>query len=146
MNLVRYHEPFRGLDDLHDEINRLFGVSMGKQLLPKEDILAPSIDISEDREHVYVEADLPGFDQKDIKVTAKGNMLSISAKHDEKKEEKNKNYHRIERVQGSYFRQVMLPSTVESQKVKAGYKNGVLKLTLPKKEEEKGKEIKVETE
>ena len=146
MTLMKYHEPFKALEDLHEEINRLFGVSAGRGLATREDIFAPSIDISEDKDNIYVEADLPGFDQKDIKVNTKGSTLTISAKHDEKKEEKNKNYHRIERVQGSFFRQVILPSTVESARVKATYKNGVLKLALPKKEEEKGKEVKIENE
>ncbi len=148
MALMRYRpeDPWKALETLQDEINKLFNFSFGKFPALKEEILAPSVDIWEDKDNIYVEADLPGFDQKDINLSIKGDSLVLTAKKEETKEEKKKNYYRCERFQGSFYRDIALPSSVDASKVKASYKNGVLKVTLPKKEEEKEKEIKVEVE
>ncbi len=148
MALMKYKrdDPFRALEALHDEINKLFNFSWGRFPAIREEILAPSVDVWEDKDNIYVEADIPGFEQKDISLNLKGDNLIISAKKDETKEEKKKNYYRCERYQGSFYREVILPSHIDASKIKAGYKNGVLKVTLPKKEEEKGKEIKIEVE
>ncbi len=148
MALMKYKrdDPFRALEALHDEINKLFNLSWGRFPALREEILAPSVDVWEDKDNIYVEADIPGFEQKDISLNLKGDNLIISAKKDETKEEKKKNYYRCERYQGSFYREVILPSNIDASKIKAGYKNGVLKVTLPKKEEEKGKEIKIEVE
>ena len=148
MALMKYKrdDPFRALEALHDEINKLFNFSWGRFPTLREEILAPSVDVWEDKDNIYVEADIPGFEQKDISLNLKGDTLIISAKKEETKEEKKKNYYRCERYQGSFYREVILPSNIDASKIKAGYKNGVLKVTLPKKEEEKGKEIKIEVE
>ena len=140
----RRNDPWKALEDLHEEIDRLFDFSPLRKA--SNEVFTPLIDISEDENNVYVEADLPGFDQRDVTLSLKGDILSISAKKDEKKEEKKKNYYRLERMQGSFYREVLLPANVESSKIKAVYKNGVLKVTLPKKEEDKGGEIKIEVE
>jgi HSP20 family protein len=148
MALMRYrrNDPWKMLETLQEEINKLFDFSFGKIPATKEEILSPSVDIWEDKDNIYVEADLPGFEQKDIKVSVKGDSLSISAKKEETKEEKKKNYYRCERFQGSFYRELDLPSSVDTSKIKAQYKNGVLKITLPKVEKEKEKEIEIEVE
>jgi HSP20 family protein len=147
MKLIPYKNrttPFSLLDELHEEINRLFHTPFDRTpALLREDFYAPSVDISEDDANIYVDADIPGFDQKNIKVNVKNDMLTISAKRDEKKEEKKKNFHRVERIQGSFYRQILLPSDVNTDKVKASYKNGVLKIVLPKKEESKAKDVDI---
>ncbi|OQX88074.1 MAG: hypothetical protein B6D55_01470 [Candidatus Omnitrophica bacterium 4484_70.2] len=146
MKLTRYREdPWRALEDLQKEINKLFDFSFGRFLASKE-FFTPSVDVWEDKENVYVEADLPGFEQKDINLALRGNLLTISAEREEKKEEKKKGYLRCERFQGKFYRELELPKEVDASKIKATYKNGVLKMTLPKKEEEKEKEIKIEIE
>ncbi len=146
MKLVRYRDnPWKALEDLQNEINKLFDFSFGKFPATSE-IFAPSVDVYEDKDNIYVEADLPGFEQKDINLALKGDVLTISAQKEEKKEEKKKNYYRCERFQGKFYREVDLPASVEASKIKAVYKNGVLKITLPKKEEDKEKEIKIDVE
>ncbi len=146
MKLVRFREdPWRALEDLQKEINKLFDFSFTK--MPASlDISSPSVDIYEDKDNVYVEADLPGFEQKDINLSLKGDTLTISAEKEEKKEEKKKGYLRCERFQGKFYRELELPRKVDASGIKAVYKNGVLKITLPKKEEEKKKEIKIDIE
>jgi len=147
MKLVRWSDnPWRALEQLQDEINRLFDFSFGRLPQERETVYAPSVDVSEDKDNIYVEADLPGLEQKDINISLRRDSLCISAKREEKKEEKRKNYHRVERVSRNFYREIALPSTVDTDKIKAVYKNGVLKVTLPKKEEEKEKEIKIEVE
>lgn len=147
MKLVRYRkDPWKALEDLQNEINRLFDFSFAKLPTLREEVLAPSVDIYEDKDNIYVESDLPGFEQKDINISLKGNTLTISAQRDEKREEKKKDYYHCERFQGKFYRELDLPTTVETDKIKANYKNGVLKITLPKKEEEKEKEIKIDVE
>ena len=147
MALMRYRkqDPFKALEDLQEEINRLFDTSLS---LPKvrDEIFIPSVDISEDRDNVYVDVDIPGLEQKDIKVNLNKDTLVISGSKQESKEEKNKNYHRIERFQGSFLREIPLDNNIDTSQVKAQYKNGVLHITLPKKEEEKTKSIEVKVE
>jgi len=148
MALIRYRrgDPWKMLEALQEEINKLFDFSFRKVPASKEETFSPSVDIWEDKDNIYIEADLPGFEQKDVKVSIKGEALIISAKKEETKEEKKKNYYRCERFQGSFWRQLDLPSSVDTSKIKANYKNGVLKITLPKVEREKEKEIDIEVE
>lgn len=142
----RREDPFRLLRDFGSEIERFFESPFGA--LTKEDaqVLAPSVDVSEDKNNIYVEANLPGFEQKDVKVKMKKDAVVITADREEKKEEKKKNYHRCERYQGSFYREIGLPQSVDGQKIKAKYKNGVLKIELPKKGEEAEKEISINVE
>ncbi len=148
MRIIPYRreDPFKLLHDFGTEIEKFFEPTFGG--LTKEDsqILAPSVDISEDKGNIYVEANLPGFEQKDVKVKMKGDSLVLSANREEKKEEKKKNYYRCERYQGNFYREIKLPQTVDAQGIKAKYKSGVLNVTLPKREEEQGKEISVDVE
>jgi HSP20 family protein len=138
-------DPWKTLEDIQEEMNRLFDLSLPKYARERE-VGYPAVDISEDENNLYVEADLPGFEQKDIKVSFKNDTLRISASRDEKKEEKKANYHRIERFQGRFERIIPFTKKVEGNKVKAQYKNGVLKITVPKAPEEKAKEITINVE
>jgi HSP20 family protein len=147
MKLVRWHEnPWKSLELLHNELDRFFEQPLGKTIFEKGLFSAPSLDISEDKDSIYVEADVPGVEQKDINISLRKNFLCIQAKKEETKDRKEKNYHRLERVSRNFYREVFLPKTVDADKVKAVYKKGVLNLTLPKKEEEKEKEIKIDVE
>jgi len=147
MQLLRYQkDPFQFLDALQDELGRIVNFPRSRNLTSKDDVLAPSLDISEDKENIYVEGDFPGFDQKDISVKIKEKELVISAKREIKKEETKKNYYCCERFQGNLYRETNLPSEIDEGKVSAKYKNGLLRVTLPKKEPEKSKEISIEHE
>ncbi|MDR1453904.1 MAG: Hsp20/alpha crystallin family protein [Candidatus Margulisbacteria bacterium] len=104
----------------------------------------PRVDIHEDEDNVYVEADLAGLDQKDIKIEVdEDNVLKLAGEREYKKEDGNKNYHRVERQYGRFERSFALGQNVEADKTKAEFKNGELKLTIPKKAEKKPRAIEI---
>ena len=111
------------------------------------DFIVPKVDIAETDDEIQVSADLPGLDEKDIKVTLDENLLTIQGEKKAEHEEKQKNYHLMERSYGSFQRSIPLPVGVEQKKVRASFKKGVLQVTLPKLPEAKTqrKQIKVET-
>jgi HSP20 family protein len=93
---------------------------------------SPSVDISENDKEIKVSAELPGLDDDDIQVTLDRDLLTISGEKKEEKEDKRQNYYRLERSYGSFRRSLRLPAEVEADKIEATFKNGVLKITLPK--------------
>jgi HSP20 family protein len=103
------------------------------------------VDISEDEKAIYVSADMPGMNKEDVKVSLEDDVLSISAERKQEEEEKTKGYHRIERNWGSMSRSFSVGENVDAENIAASYDNGVLKVTIPKKEAEpkKGKDIAV---
>ena len=104
----------------------------------------PAVDILETENELVIKADLPDVDMKDIQVELENGTLSLKGERKFETEEKNQGYHRIERSYGSFARYFSLPETVEADKVKADYKNGVLSVTLPKKEVAKPRTVKVD--
>jgi HSP20 family protein len=106
----------------------------------------PSLDVAETKNDVVVKAEVPGMDPKDIDISLSNGVLTIKGQKKQEREEKEENYHLIERSYGSFTRSVQLPGEVQSDKISASYKNGVLKVTLPKSEETKKKEIKIKVE
>jgi len=104
----------------------------------------PAVDILETENELVIKADLPDVDMKDIHVEIENGTLSLKGERKFESEEKDQGYHRIERSYGSFARYFSLPDTVEPDKVKADYKNGVLKVTLPKKEIAKPRTVKVD--
>lgn len=94
----------------------------------------PALDMSETETAVEVKMDVPGLKPEDIEIQVRGNLLTISGKTHEEKEEKGREFHRVERHQGSFSRSVTLPCEVVGAKANAEYKNGVLTLTMPKME------------
>ena len=99
------------------------------------------VNVSEDKENVYVEMTLAGFTEEDIKVTVEGSSLTVKAEANEKEESKGKKYYRREITSNSVVRSITLPTHVASDKASAEFENGILTLTLPKAEEAKPKEI-----
>jgi HSP20 family protein len=106
----------------------------------------PSLDVSETKNDVVIKAELPGMDPKDIDISLANGFLTIKGEKKHEKEEKEENYHLVERSYGSFTRSVRLPREVQSDKISASFKNGVLRVTLPKSEEAKKKEIKIKVE
>ncbi len=105
----------------------------------------PTVDIDEDEKNIYVKADLPGMNEKDIDISINNNVLTIKGERSEEDEDKDKNKHRIERRYGYFERSFSLPEHVVTDKAKAKYKNGVLKLEIPKDEKKaKSKKISIE--
>lgn len=103
----------------------------------------PSLDLSETETAVEVKMDVPGFKPEDIEIQVRGNFLTVSGKAQDEKEEKGREFHRIERRQGAFSRSVTLPCEVIGTKAKAEYKNGVLTLNMPKTEPVHAQKIEV---
>jgi len=110
-----------------------------------ERFIVPAFDVSETDDHIIVKADLPGVDVKDLDISIVGNVLTVRGEKKQEKEEKNESYHRIERSYGSFSRSISLPAEVNPDAVEAVYKDGVLKLTIPKAEKSKPKKIEIKT-
>jgi HSP20 family protein len=105
---------------------------------------APSVDIYEDKDRLVLKADLPGINEKDISLDVDGNRLTLNGERRMEKETKEENYHRIERAYGQFVRSFTLPNTIDADGIKATYKNGVLEVSLPKKEEVKPKHVSID--
>ena len=103
----------------------------------------PTIDVAESETHFEVMVDLPGLKPEEVHVELKEGDLWISGKREEKKEEKGKTYHRVERHHGEFRRVLPLPSTIDADQIDAKFESGVLKITIPKTEESKAKHIEV---
>jgi HSP20 family protein len=104
----------------------------------------PSVDISETKDKLVIEADLPGLEKKDVQVNITGNVLTIKGEKADEKKEKEENYYRCERYRGSFQRTLSLPVEVKADKAEAHFEKGVLKITLPKVEAAKSKQIKIQ--
>ncbi len=106
----------------------------------------PEVDVTEGEKGIYVKADIPGLEQKDINVEIKDNVLTISGEKKYENEEKSEKEHRIERSYGSFSRSFSLPENINREKIKAKYNNGVLKLELPKTKEIKKNTVSINVE
>lgn len=147
MRLVKYN-PWRDMLDLEERVNRMFG-DLAPSRTRREDLIGawePAVDVYETEKDFVLKAELPEVEEKDVHVSMEGNILTISGERRKEEEIKEENYHRTERFHGSFCRSFVLPDTVNRENIKATYKQGVMKLTLPKKEAVKPKEIKVEVE
>lgn len=143
MNIVKWH-PGKDVINLRTELDKVFGDLFGLSTDSTFDSWAPAVDIAENENEFIVKAEIPGLKQEDIKVTLKNDALTISGEKQQEKEDKHKNYHRIERSYGSFNRSFYLPSKVVEEKIKATYKNGLLEIVIPKSEETKPKEIAID--
>jgi HSP20 family protein len=144
MQAINRWEPARGAMNLRDQINRVFADLLERT--GEESNLttwAPPVDIFETEHELVVKADLPDVDPKDLDIRVESNILTIRGERKFEKNVKEENYLRIERAYGSFTRSFSLASTVNSEAIKADYKNGVLTLSIPKREEAKPKQIKI---
>ena len=149
MTLLTRWEPLREYSSMQNRINqmnRLFRESYSPEG-PEEALTstsyAPAVDIYEDEHNITLKIDVPGIDEKDIDVRIEGNTLTVHGERKIEKEEKEENFHRVERQYGEFTRSFTLPSSVDTGQVNANYNNGVLKIALAKKAEAKPKQIQV---
>jgi HSP20 family protein len=105
----------------------------------------PAIDVSETPKQIVVKAEIPGMEAKDMDISLNGRVLTLKGEKKSEQEEKEENYHRVERRYGAFSRSFELPTDVDANKVKASYKDGVLKLSLPKTKEQSVKKIEIKT-
>jgi HSP20 family protein len=150
MNLIRY-EPtafpfFREMEAMSDRLNRLLGVTPrgngGKESLTVTD-WSPAVDIQETEKEYLVKAELPEVKLEDVKVTVENGVLAIQGERRQEKEEKNKKFHRVERSYGTFLRTFAVPLDAEENKVAADFKDGILRVHLPKAEKPRPKAIEV---
>jgi HSP20 family protein len=141
MSLVRW-EPFRDLLSLQERLNRAFEASRqsGEEQLGT---WAPAVDIYETEKEIVLKADLPGIALADVDIRLDNNVLTVRGERRFEKEVKDDNYHRVERAYGNFVRTFTLPNTVNAEQIEGAYENGVLKITMPKREEARPKQIKV---
>ena len=137
-------EPFRDMLSLRADMDRLFSSLFGGGYEEREGLWAPLVDIEEDNDTIMVKVEIPGMKKEDIKVSVQSNILTITGERKHESETKNKTFHRVERSYGKFSRMITLPTDVDSDKVKANYKDGILSITLPKPEAVKPKHIDVE--
>lgn len=141
-------DPFREWFDLQRGINQLFEESAGKT--PREGLAlstwTPAVDVYEDENSFLIKLEVPEVKKEDVKVDLHDDTLSISGVRRIENEEKREGYHRVERSYGEFYRSFALPPNVNTDGINAQFKDGVLRLTLPKKEEAKPKQISVNVE
>jgi len=153
MTLTRWQksnwDPVRQLSSLRDEIDRLFESPLswfetGSQ--PFSGGWIPAINVYEDKDHVFVRAEVPGMKKEEIDISLHEGVLTLSGERKLEKEYEKAESHRTERFIGRFQRSVTLPAPVDSANVRATYKDGILSITLPKAEEAKPKQITVNAE
>ncbi len=140
-------DPWRELMDVHSEMTRLFDMYFGPRTRPGglvERAWAPPADVYETRDDLVVTVELPGVKEKDVHLSIMGDVLTLKGERPAAREVKEENYHRIERWSGPFERQIQLPIPVQADRVRATYRDGILEIRLPKVEEVKPREIKIE--
>ncbi len=146
MNITKW-DPFKDLMSLQNRMNRLFEDSM-RGARDSDTSLggaawSPPVDIYETENEIILKAELPGVDQNGIDIQVESNTLSLRGERKMETDTRRENYYRIERAYGSFYRSFTLPGSVNQERIHADYKDGVLTVELPKREETKPKQIKV---
>lgn len=146
MAVLRW-SPFRDMLGFRDEIDLAFDNFFPRtgERSTLETAWAPTVDIYETKDEVIIDAEIPGMKQSDISVSISDNILTIKGEKKQEKEVKEENFHRVERVYGMFSRSFTLPVGIKEENIKAVYKDGVLKISLPKAEEKKPKPITIES-
>lgn len=143
-------DPFRELEEVHNRLASVFDSGFPRSRDREQSILttawAPLVDISEDDKSYQINVELPEMRREDIKVNVENGVLTISGERLREKEEENRKYHRVERAYGSFVRNFTLPQNVDSNKVNATYRDGVLHVSIEKSESARPKAIEVKVD
>lgn len=144
MKLARW-DPFREVEEILDRGGRALDWPFrgGRNLIAREADWAPRVDISETDKEFTIKAEVPGIKREDVKINIEDHVLSIHGESKQEKEEEGKRFHRVERFYGSFNRSFALPENVDEEQIAANFKDGLLSLTIPKKEAEKAKAIEI---
>ena len=144
MTVLTRWSPYRELNALQSRMNRLFEAQYGgREESLTSGAFVPPVDVYEDEHSIQLKLEVPGVDEKDLGIKIENNTLTVTGERKLEKEEKEENFHRVERRYGSFTRSFTLPSTVNTDDIRADYEHGVLKVRLAKRTEAKPKEIKV---
>ena len=143
MRITRWN-PYGDVNSLHSTLDRVFqDFNRGSDELMTSGTFVPPVDIYEDEHGITLKMEVPGVPQENLNINLENSTLTVSGERKLEKNEKEENFHRIERRYGSFVRSFTLPNTVDSEKVNANYDNGILSIQLAKKAEAKPKQIKV---
>ena len=142
MAITRW-DPFREVQSLQNRVNALFRDFSDGESSTTTASFIPAVDVYEDENKVVLKLEVPGIEEKDLDVRVENNTLTVKGERKFEKEEKEENFHRIERRFGSFYRAFTLPTTVDTEHIEASYNAGILKLELKKKPEAQPKQIKV---
>ena len=144
MAITRW-DPFRDVLSLQNRLNSLFQeYNRGEGDALTTAAFVPPVDVYEDEHKIVLKLEVPGMKESDLDIQLENNVLTVKGERKFEKEEKEENFHRIERRYGSFYRSFTIPNTVNPESVKASYEAGVLKVELEKRAEAKPKQIKVE--
>lgn len=153
MKLIRYQEPesatwspFNRLASLREEMNRLLDGSLAAFTGSKANLFggwSPSVDVFQDKDNVYVKAELPGLKKEEIEITFQDGMLTLGGERKEESEVKEGQSFRSERFFGKFHRTISTPTKIDADKISASYKDGILTVQMPKAAEAKAKQIDV---
>ena len=141
MTMITRIDPFRELAGFFENFADVTGARGSEE--STFGTFTPAVDVYEDEQNLVLKLEVPGMNEEDLKVSLENNTLTVSGERKFEKEEKEENFHRIERRYGTFTRTFRLPNTVDAEKVDASYDKGVLKVTLAKRAEAKAKTIKV---
>ncbi len=148
MALVRW-QPYGAVASLQDSINRLFSDAFPRTLIDDDTTLGswkPVVDIYDRQESIVIHAELPGVTKDNVSIEVKDNILTLKGERTDTKEVSEEKYFRKERVFGSFHRAFTLPATINPESIKASFKDGVLEIEIPKPEEQKPKQIRINIE
>ena len=141
-------DPFQDLISLRERMNRLFEQTLDRSRGEREGMVAgtwaPAVDIYETPDSIVLQAELPGLSKDDIDIQVRDNVLTLKGERRSEKEVKEGNYLRVERAYGGFQRAFTLPAAVQADKIRAVFKDGVLDVSIPKAEEAKPKQIKID--
>ena len=140
-------EPFRDLLSTQDRFNQLFNHTFARAFGDEREVTprawVPPVDIYETAGSLVLKAELPGINPDEVEIRVEDNTLYLKGERKFEKEVKEENLHRVERSYGTFTRSFALPNTIDADKVRAEYQNGILTLTMPKREEAKPRTIKI---
>lgn len=143
LQLIPSRRNFLSLIPELDLVGRFFNDLPLPSLFSEEKVLSPAFDISETEKEYVITGEIPGTDVKDLDVTLLDGLLTVKGEKKQEKEDKDENYHRVERHYGSFERSFRIPEKVKADKLEATYKDGILKIFLPKSEASEVKKIEV---
>lgn len=147
MSMLTSYEPWSLLNQFRRDLDHLFGQTVSHS--DNDSAIAtsswvPAVDIKEEPEQFVLEADIPGIEPKDIEISMEGGVLTIRGERRLEQVENQKNYKRVERLYGTFYRRFSLPDTADADNIKASGKHGVLQITIPKRELAQPRKITVE--
>lgn len=144
MSMSRYSHPLSELQAFQDQLGRLFDPASRKD---DESLMrgswVPPVDVAEEGDRLVLRAELPGIKESDIEIEFENGMLTLKGERRFEDEKKERNYHRIERSYGRFVRSFNLPRSVDAEGIEASYEEGVLEITIPKREEAKPRQIRI---